>query len=69
VTKILRIATCHVCPYLEKSGGFGDISYKPSCSKAAYRGIPYTKAVSGNRIVAVISETIPQWCPLEDYKE
>lgn len=58
------IGSCSDCPNLKHSGGFGGIAYIPICHETGEM-LPYTKSVSGNRIVATATGEIPDWCPLD----
>ena len=64
--KKLIIDKCKNCPYIGHSGGFGNISNIPKCTKMDERTLPYTGYTYGGIIVAKPVDQIPEWCPLED---
>jgi hypothetical protein len=66
MTRKLVINSCTDCPNLHRSGGLGQIAYVPFCKvNGSSKELPYSKTVTGTMIVAVMYETIPEWCPLE----
>ena len=67
--KKINITKCRECPHKNHAGGFGSISYIPTCSAKMGRTLPYTKKVSNARIVAVGTSEIPDWCPLDNAAE
>jgi len=64
--KKINITKCSECPHKDHAGGFGSISYIPTCSAKMGRTLPYTKKASNTRIVAVGTSEIPYWCPLDN---
>ena len=66
MSRIIRIKSCDDCPSRDHKGGFGSPAYVPRCNKTRpSRELPYTKSVSGNRVIATQTPGIPDWCPLE----
>lgn len=59
----ITISSCNECHHKDHKGAFGQIGYVPVC-RASQKELPYTKSVSGNRIVATCTGIIPDWCPL-----
>ena len=69
MAKYIEITECSDCPYLEKGGGFSDISYKPFCTKSNNKPLPFTVSQSSGIVVATVKSEIPDWCPLSDLKD
>ena len=68
MNRIIRIKSCSNCHHKTHMGGFGNIAYIPRCGLTS-KELPYTKHVSGNRIIAQSTDRIPDSCPLEKEKE
>lgn len=68
MTKIIKIEKCRHCPNHTHKGGFGQVAYIPVCS-LANKEQPWKLISDGRMAVAHQTVDIPEWCPLETYKE
>ena len=69
MSRIIRINDCSDCPSKDHLGAYAKISYIPVC-RYANKELPYT--CSTDHTIAIASNVIPEWCPLEklvDYSE
>lgn len=66
MTRIIRIESCATCPSRDHAGAFGKVSCVPVCSLMRRRELPHSvERGFGSRLVAVPTNAIPDWCPLE----
>lgn len=67
MTRIIRVETCSDCPKRDHKGGFANVAYVPVCRGVKpSRELPYTVGQGfRSMVVAVATEEIPEWCPLE----
>jgi len=65
MSRIIRIATCGECHFVDHKGAFGQVAYAPVCRKAN-RELPHqVECDQRGRAYAVRKPGIPNWCPLE----
>lgn len=68
MAKKIVINNCGDCPHINYGGGFGKISYLPSCVADEARDLPYKTVSRKSVLQARITDVIPVWCMLMDDK-
>lgn len=70
MAKGIIIKDCSVCPNRSHGGAFARPSYVPQCDHYKRpKNLPYKVELKGSHKVAVATEVIPSWCPLDNIKE
>lgn len=66
-TRIIRIETCATCQNRDHAGAFGEVAEVPMCRATKPSSeLPHTvERGFANRLQAVATDEIPDWCPLE----
>lgn len=65
VPRMLVVVSCEHCPSRDHKGAWGNVSRIPVC-RATGISLPYTAQTDGigNRVEAIPTYVIPEWCPL-----
>ena len=64
--RFIKIEKCSDCPKCNHKGAFGAVAYIPIC-RAVCSELPYTTHAverNGQRLHAIQTPGIPDWCPL-----